>query len=250
MAMSKQNVGGNESGQQTAFYSRGTSSSQNTWNYDGVNITDNAATGSAPMYFDFGAFEEINITTGGASPNMQTAGTGISFVIKQGTNKWVGQAQFYGNHNSLQSNNITPELQAQGAGTGAPIKYILDYGFDIGGPIMSDRAWIWGDYGVQDIHKGTVGFLKPGCDDADDVNCMMDDPTLLRSANAKFNLQITPVTSSISCGPTPIRAVRPAVRATLVRSRPHGGREACAGEFQGPLSSSSKTRTFSATTSC
>jgi hypothetical protein len=192
MAMNKQNVGGNESGQQSGFYTRGTSSSQNTWNYDGVNITDNAATGSSPMYFDFGAFEEINITTGGASPRMQTAGTGINFVIKQGTNQWRGQAQFYGNHNSLQSNNITPELQAQGAGAGAPIKYILDYGFDIGGPIIGDRAWIWGDYGVQDIHKGTVGFLKPGCDDADDVNCLMDDPTMLRSANAKFNLQITP----------------------------------------------------------
>jgi hypothetical protein len=44
---------------------------------------------------------------------------------------------------------------------------------------------------VQDIHTGTVGFLKPGCDDADDVNCMMDDPTLLRNANVKFNIQIT-----------------------------------------------------------
>ncbi len=87
---------------------------QNTWNYDGVNITDNAATGSTPMYFDFGAFEEMSISTGGNDPNMQTAGTGINFVIKQGTNQIKGQAQFYGNNSSLQSDNITPELAGQG----------------------------------------------------------------------------------------------------------------------------------------
>ncbi len=191
MVMDRQNVGGNESGQQSSFYNRGTGMSQNTWNYDGVNITDNAATGATPMYFDFGAFEEMSISTGGNDPNMQTAGTGINFVIKQGTNQLKGQAQFYGNHSSLQSDNITPELQEQGAGAGAPIKRILDYGFDIGGPILKDRAWIWGDYGVQDIHKGTVGFLTPGCDDPNDVNCLEDDPTLLKNANIKFNLQLT-----------------------------------------------------------
>ena len=192
MVMDRQNVGGNESGQQSTFISRGTSGDQNTWNYDGVNITDNAATGSTPMYFDFGAFQEMSITTGGQDPNMQTAGTGINFIIKQGTNQLKGQAQFYGNDGALQSDNITQDQRDNGAGAGAPIKHILDYGFDIGGPIIKDRAWIWGDYGVQDIHKGAVGFLKPDCSDPDDKNCLQDDPTLLRNSNIKFNLSITP----------------------------------------------------------
>jgi hypothetical protein len=192
MLMDRQNVGGNESGQQSTFINRGTAFGNNTWNYDGVNITDNAANGSSPMYFDFGAFEEMSISTGGQDPSLPTAGTGINFIIKQGTNQLKGQGQFYGNHSSLQSDNITDELREQGAGAGAPIKYILDYGFDIGGPIIRDRAWLWGDYGVQDIHKGAVGFLVPGCDDPDDVNCQQDDPTNLKNANIKFNLQLAP----------------------------------------------------------
>jgi hypothetical protein len=191
MVMDRQNVGGNESGQQSIFVTRGTDFSQNTWNYDGVNITDNAATGATPMYFDFGAFEEITIQTGGNDPSMQTAGTSINFIIKQGTNQLSGQASFYGIDDSLQATNVSEEQRAQGAGAGAPIKYILDYGFDIGGPIIKDKAWIWGDYGVQDIHRGVVGFLIPGCTDANDPACLNDDPTKLKNANIKFNLQAT-----------------------------------------------------------
>lgn len=189
MVMDRQNVGGNESGQQSTFVTRGTSFTQNTWNYDGVNITDNAAAGATPMYFDFGAFDEINITTGGQDTSMQTSGTQISFIIKQGTNQLAAQASLYGTDGSLQGDNINDELRSQNAGAGAPIKHILDYGFDVGGPIVKDRAWIWGDYGAQDIHKGVVGFLKPGCTDPNDKNCLEDDPTLLRNFNIKFNLQ-------------------------------------------------------------
>jgi hypothetical protein len=189
MVMDRQNVGGNESGQQSTFVTRGTSFTQNIWNYDGVNITDNAAQGATPMYYDFGAFDEINITTGGQDTSMQTSGTQISFIIKQGTNDFSGQASFYGTDGSLQSENVDAALQAEGAGAGSPIKYILDYGFDVGGPIVRDRAWIWGDYGVQDIHRGVVGFLKPGCTDPNDKNCLNDDPTFLRNYNIKFNLQ-------------------------------------------------------------
>jgi hypothetical protein len=192
MVMDRENVGGNESGQQSNFVTRGTRFDQNTWNYDGVNITDFAASGATPMYFDFGAFEEINIQTGGQDPSMQSAGTQINFIIKQGTNGLKGQGAFYGTDESLQGTNIDDALRAEGAGAGAPIKYILDYGFDVGGPIVKDRAWIWGDYGVQDIHRGSVGFLKPGCTDPEDANCLNDDPTKLSNANLKFNLQITP----------------------------------------------------------
>ncbi len=186
----RQNVGGNESGQQSTFTVRGDNGDMVTYNYDGVNITDEASL-SSPGYFDFGAFEEIQIQTGGNEASMQTGGAQINFLIKQGTNNWSGQGYFYGTDNALQWDNVSPELEEQGAGAGAPIKYIVDYGFDVGGPILKDKAWIWGDYNIQDIHKGAVGFLVPGCDDPDDISCLNDDPTKLRNNNVKFNLQAT-----------------------------------------------------------
>src|SRR5260221_6095876 len=62
------NVGGNQSGQQSVYIGKGSDATQNTWNVDGVNITDMGATGSTPLYFDFDSFEELQITTRGSDP--------------------------------------------------------------------------------------------------------------------------------------------------------------------------------------
>src|SRR5947208_2652677 len=78
--MDRMNVGGNMSGQQSSYVSKGVSGVQSTWNVDGVNITDFAATGSSPTYYDFGAFEEMQITTGGTDPRIQTAGVQLNMV--------------------------------------------------------------------------------------------------------------------------------------------------------------------------
>src|ERR1051325_3474663 len=60
------NVGGTQSGQQSNYIAKGALGRDNSWNVDGVNITDMGATGSSPTYFDFDAFEEMQVTTGGS----------------------------------------------------------------------------------------------------------------------------------------------------------------------------------------
>jgi len=50
IVMDRQNVGGNESGQQSQWSTRGTNFSQNIWYYDGIDISDMAAAGATPMY--------------------------------------------------------------------------------------------------------------------------------------------------------------------------------------------------------
>jgi hypothetical protein len=51
VTMDRNNVGGNESGQQSVYVSKGTTGTQSTWNVDGVNISDFAATGSSQTYY-------------------------------------------------------------------------------------------------------------------------------------------------------------------------------------------------------
>ena len=53
-------------------------------------ITDMAANGASPTYFDFDAFEEINVSTGGDDLKVATGGIGINFVTKRGTNAFHG----------------------------------------------------------------------------------------------------------------------------------------------------------------
>src|SRR5947209_748553 len=89
----RMNVGGNQSGQQSNYIGKGASVAQNTWNVDGVNITDEGATGSSPTYYDFDSFEEMQITTGGSDPRIQTPGVQLNMVTKRGTNDFRGSGR-------------------------------------------------------------------------------------------------------------------------------------------------------------
>jgi hypothetical protein len=163
--MDRANVGGNQSGQQSGYISRGSSTGNNKWSIDGVDITDMAATGASPIYYDFDMLEEMQVTTGGADVTQQTGGVGINLVTKSGTDRFKGNGRALFTNDAFVDDNITPELKAQGAGAGAPIQDIKDYGFDVGGPIVKSKLWYWGSYGTQDIKVGVVGFYEntPEC---------------------------------------------------------------------------------------
>ena len=122
--MDRANVGGNQSGQQSGYISRGSSTGNNKWSIDGVDITDMSATGSSPIYYDFDMLEEMQVTTGGADVTQQTGGVGINLVTKSGTDRFKGNGRFLITDQKFQGDNITDELRAQGAGAGAPIQNI------------------------------------------------------------------------------------------------------------------------------
>src|SRR5579884_1549436 len=87
IAMDRENVGGNQSGQQSNYVSRGANPTNNKWSLDGVDITDMAATGASPSYYDFDSFQEMTINTGGVDVTQQTSGVGINLVTKSGGDK-------------------------------------------------------------------------------------------------------------------------------------------------------------------
>lgn len=183
--MDRANVGGNQSGQQSGYISRGATSTNNKWSIDGVDITDMAATGASPIYYDFDMLEEMQVTTGGADASQQTGGVGINLVTKSGTDRFKGNGRFLVTDQALQGDNITEELRVAGAGSGAPIQNIRDYGFDVGGPIAKGKVWYWGSYGTQDIKTGVLGFYK-------------DTPTC-RPGGASLNPRTTDTETLRSC---------------------------------------------------
>jgi len=184
ITMDRANVGGNQSGQQSGYISRGSSTGNNKWSIDGVDITDMAATGASPIYYDFDMLEEMQVSTGGADVTQQTGGVGINLVTKSGTDRFKGSGRYLYTDDKFVDDNITPELKAQGAGAGAPIQNIKDYGFDVGGPIVKGKLWYWGSYGTQDIKVGVVGFYNqtPECRPGGiAINPRTADTALLRS---------------------------------------------------------------------
>src|ERR1043165_7119750 len=202
IAMDRENIGGNMSGQQSNYVSRGGNPTNNKWSLDGVDITDMAATGASPTYYDFDAFEEMTVNTGGVDVTQQTGGVGINLVTKSGSDKFRGSSRFYVTDEKYESQNITQAQRNQGASSGNPIQNIKDYGIEAGGPLKKGKAWIWGAIGKQNVGVGVVGFFQPSAtcqaikanplnSAIEDVNaCLNTDLTELQTTNLKGEVQL------------------------------------------------------------
>jgi hypothetical protein len=175
------NVGGNESGQQSGFIGKGSLFADTMWNLDGVVITDTTSGGASSMYFDFDAFDEIAVNTGGNDLKVQTGGVGINFVTRRGTNAFKGSAKFTIDNSSMESSNLPSALAGDprlaGADKANHTDSIKDRGFDIGGPILKDRLWFWGSWGDNDIK--IIRLTQTG------------DETILKNTNVKVNWAAT-----------------------------------------------------------
>jgi hypothetical protein len=175
------NQSGTESGQQSGFVGKGSSQTDAMWVLDGVVITDPGAVGSSPTYFDFDAFDEVAITTGGADVRVATGGVGINLVTKRGTNSFHGGVSGFFANDALQASNLPSDLEGdprlQGSDKADHADQIAEYGFELGGPILKDRLWFWGSYGKQDLRIVRFNQNK--------------DKTLLEDYNAKLNFQVT-----------------------------------------------------------
>ena len=148
------NVGGAESGQQSNYQAKGAASGDNTWNIDGIAITDMAALGSSPTYYDFDMFQEMQVNTGGADLQSATPGVALNFVLKSGSNTPRGSARIYYEDEDMQSNNLPDDLRASLGGVtgkGNRINLYKDWGGELGGPVWKDRVWAWGAYGKTDV---------------------------------------------------------------------------------------------------
>jgi carboxypeptidase family protein/TonB-dependent receptor-like protein len=179
------NVGGNESGQQSTFIRGASDGSDTMWNLDGIMITDPSAIGSTPTYYDFDAFQEVQFTTGGNDVRQQTGGIGINFVTKRGTNQFRGSGRFFGTNKDLQGHNVSSDLLSSqptfghacvtdsSKRCGNEIDRVLDFGFEVGGPIAKDKVWFWGAAAKNDI-KNVIITGDPDNTQLIDYNAKVD----------------------------------------------------------------------------
>jgi hypothetical protein len=138
LVMSANNVGGRNSGQMEGYNAYG-SGANKQWSMDGATVTD-MASNSAPTYYDFEMFEEIQVTTGGMDASQESGGVSVNMVTKSGGNQFRGSGRFFVVDKSLQATNAPAEVVAQGGGAGNPLKNNTEYGVEFGGPIRRDKA--------------------------------------------------------------------------------------------------------------
>jgi hypothetical protein len=159
IVLDRVNVGGSESGQQPGYQAKGGTAADNTWNIDGIAVTDMAAIGSSPTYYDFDMFQEMQVTTGGADVTASTPGVQLNMVLKSGSNTPHGSTRFYFENESMQANNMPADLAASIGGTsgkGNRMDQYMDYGIELGGPLVKNTLWAWGAAGKTHVDVLTL----------------------------------------------------------------------------------------------
>ncbi|MFB0565785.1 MAG: carboxypeptidase regulatory-like domain-containing protein [Candidatus Aminicenantaceae bacterium] len=172
----REDVGGNEGGQQSHYYGHGSDSDDSTWNIDGANITDNSALGSAPAYLNMSSYEAVQINYGNNDIKVQTGGVQINLVTRRGGNRYSGTFYLDVVRNAWQAGNVPQSLKDDGY-TAAGINRLYLYGANFGGPLIRDKAWFYGSWGIQDIDKLTLAGTS--------------DKTWLASGYARLDVQPT-----------------------------------------------------------
>jgi len=110
----------------------GGSAYSNQYYVDGINTTD-PTTNTFSLNFNFDAIEEIEVITGGMSPEYgNTSGGVINVVTKGGSNEFELDSSFYVNHDGLTMSDLN----------GTPRDFQSYQGnINVGGPIVRDHLW-------------------------------------------------------------------------------------------------------------
>jgi hypothetical protein len=155
LVISRPDVGGTSGGLQGTFSARGTASAQNTSFLNGINVGDPAAIGAAGFYYDFDAFDDIQVSTGAHDITVPTSGVFLNMITKTGGNKWNGSTTFTWLGDKIQArNDHDPALQKYGfRQNGNTSDFVSDINVAAGGPLVKNKVRFFGSFRDWRVHQ-------------------------------------------------------------------------------------------------
>jgi hypothetical protein len=168
--------------------------------FDGMPVNHGGGVGGAQVGLNFnnGAVQEISIQTGGLSAESELGGLVSNMIPREGANSFRGVV--FGNYTngSLQSNNLSDSLIANGLTAVNSVDKIWDFNPGGGGPIVRDKAWFYvsgRSWGTNTLVAGNFFNATPGIDPPSytpDRTRQATYPLTLGAYSARLNWQATP----------------------------------------------------------
>ncbi len=153
LLITRPDVGGTSGGLQGTYSARGTPSSQNSQYLNGVNVGDPSAIGAAGYYYDYDAFDDVQVSTGAHDITVPTGGVFLNMVTKSGSDRWLGKGTFAWESDATQGSNVDSDLLFNGfrADTNV-IDYVSDASINVGGPIIANKLRVFGSFRDWRVH--------------------------------------------------------------------------------------------------
>jgi outer membrane receptor protein involved in Fe transport len=124
-------------------------------------VTTSAKASQTGNYSDYSSYEEAKIQTFGNDAEIPTRGVAINAVAKSGGNEFHGSAFAAYQNKRLQGSNIDAALIAQGVTSPETLNYRGDLSFEMGGPVIKNKIWFWGNERYRRGISNILGCLQP-----------------------------------------------------------------------------------------
>ena len=149
------NVGGNESGCSSPepIQEPAAAVGQGFQSADELIATDMAVAGSLPSELDFNAFTEMPVETGLADSSQDAPETRLR--PRRGTNEWRAWGFMQGSDGRFSADRRAEA--PEGAVEGNRIDALRSGSAQIGGPLVEDRFWLWGEAGFHQVDRIVLG---------------------------------------------------------------------------------------------
>jgi hypothetical protein len=153
LLITRPDVGGTSGGLQGTFNARGTSSAQNTSYLNGINVGDPAAIGAAGFYYDFDAFDDIQVSTGAHDITVPSSGVFLNMVTKSGGDSWRGRVTGAWLGDATQTQNIDDELLRYGFRPETNgVDFVSDINVSGGGPVIANKLRLFTSFRDWRVH--------------------------------------------------------------------------------------------------
>jgi outer membrane receptor protein involved in Fe transport len=134
---------------------------QSVYSLDGVS-TDDPYSSTTTVMLPPDAFQEVQVTTAGITAEFGDAsGAVFNVITKSGGDQFHGGASAYLQNATLQSNNTSASLAAQGVTTGTGVDHRYDLSGLLGGPVFTHHLWFFDNYRYLNENDRISSFSAP-----------------------------------------------------------------------------------------
>jgi hypothetical protein len=129
---------------------------------DGVSVNGPFGQNSVTQFaFDVANAQEMQVMVGGGLGESETGGPIANIIPKSGGNAYSGNFFISGTRSGLQDDNVTADLQQRGIDQAPTVRKNWDGSAGVGGPILRDRFWFFGNVRTVGIAQVVAAGMRP-----------------------------------------------------------------------------------------
>jgi hypothetical protein len=154
-------VGGLWNNIPAVFSARGGGSwTQTSYFLNGFDMTDPYWTGMPLFYPDYYALEYTQLYNASHPPYILTPGGQFNLITQAEQSTFHGGISTFYTHRSLQTSNISPELEEEGIFEAHTFDYLLDGNLFISGPLIKNKLSFFASVTADDLSRDMAEFEK------------------------------------------------------------------------------------------